>query len=287
MFPKSYILRNFFKRLALFTVFSGSRAATVPLPTAQGEAASHHSAAATCRSRPSQASADITVGSLSCGWQTAPRPWEGTGSRRLSRPATLRNILTSSCAILSCFAPTVLLPANMRKMSTERSRHAQHKQDKQTTLCPETNLLRSRGERSRLDRKLSTTAPEHCYSCLGALLQRLRKVAPKPPEKAYSPLRKNSKLRKTMTAKLLRGCCKAVTYVGLLARQKPPTHRTKKRKPQGEACHYPARNCNLTERELVLARKAAEKPLLATSKGRKASTKGSSARLNTWFSTLK
>ena len=29
MFPKSYILRNFFKRLALFTVFSGSRAATV------------------------------------------------------------------------------------------------------------------------------------------------------------------------------------------------------------------------------------------------------------------
>lgn len=194
MFPKSYILRNFFKRLALFTVFSGSRAATVPLPTAQGEAASHHSAAATCRSRPSQASAGITVGRLSCGWQTA----------------TLRNILTSSCAILCCFAPTVLLPANMRKMSTERSRRAQHLQDKQTTLCPETNLLRSRGERSRLDRKLSTTAPEHCYSCLGALLQRLRKVAPKPPEKAYSPLRKNSKLRKTMTARLLRSYCKAV-----------------------------------------------------------------------------
>ena len=103
------------------------------------------------------------------------------------------------------------LPANMRKMSTEKSRRAQHKQDKQTTLCPETNLLRSRGERSRLGRKLSTTAPEHCYSCLGALLQRLRKVAPKPPEKAYSPLRKNSKLRKAMTAKLSRGCCKAVT----------------------------------------------------------------------------
>ena len=195
MFPKSYILRNFFKRLALFTVFSGSRAATGPLPTAQGEAASHHSAAATCRSRPSQASADITVGRLSCGWQTA----------------TLRNILTSSCAILCCFAPTVLLPANMRKMSTERSRHAQHKQDKQTTLCPETNLLRSCGERSQLGRKLSPTAPEHCYSCLGALLQRLRKVAPKPPEKAYSPLRKNSKLRKAMTARLLCGCCKAVT----------------------------------------------------------------------------
>ncbi len=175
----------------------------------------------------------------------------------------------------------------MRKMSTERSRHAQHKQNKQTTLCPETNLLRSRGERSRLGRKLSTTAPEHCYSCLGALLQRLRKVAPKPPEKAYSPLHKNSKLRKTMTAKLLRGCRKAVTYVGLLARQKPPTNRTKKRKPQGEACRYPARNCNLTERELVLARKAAEKPLLAISKGRKASTKGSSARLSTWFSALK
>jgi len=96
-------------------------------------------------------------------------------------------------------------------MSTERSRRAQHLQDKQTTLCPETNLLRSRGERSRLDRKLSTTAPEHCYSCLGALLQRLRKVAPKPPEKAYSPLRKNSKLRKTMTARLLRSYCKAVT----------------------------------------------------------------------------
>ena len=175
----------------------------------------------------------------------------------------------------------------MRKMSTERSRRALHKQDRQTTLCPETNLLRSRGERSRLGRKLSPTAPEHCYSCLGALLQRLRKVAPKPPEKAYSPLRKNSKLRKAMTAKLLRGCCKAVPYVGLLARQKPPTNRTKKRKPQGEACRYPARNCNLTERELVLARKAAEKPLLATSKGRKASTKGSSARLSTWFSTLK
>ena len=210
MFPKSYILRNFFKRLALFTVFSGSRATTGPLPTAQGGAASHHSAAATCRSRPSQASADITVGRLSCGGQTAPRPWEGTGGRCLSRPATLRNILTSSCAILCCFAPTVLLPANMRKMGTERSRRAQHKQDKQTTLCPETNLLRSRGERSRLDRKLSTTAPEHCYSCLGALLQRLRKVAPKPPEKAYSPLRKNSKLRKTMTARLLRSYCKAV-----------------------------------------------------------------------------
>lgn len=271
MFPKPYILRNFFKRLALFTVFSGSRAATVPLPTAQGEAASHHSAAATCRSRPSQASAGITVGRLSCGWQTA----------------TLRNILTSSCAILCCFAPTVLLPANMRKMSTERSRRAQNKQNKQTTLCPETNLLSSRGKRSRLGRKLSPTAPEHCYSCLVALLQRLRKVAPKPPEKAYSPLRKNSKLRKTMTAKLLRGCCKAVTYVGLLARQKPPTHISGKRKPQGEACRYPARNCNLTERELVLARKAAKKPLLATSQGRKASTKGSSARLSTWFSTLK
>ena len=127
-------------------------------------------------------------GGFTCGWQTA----------------TLRNILTSSCAILYCFAPTVLLPANMRKMSTERSRRSLHLQDRQTTLCPETNLLRSRGERSRLDRKLSTTAPEHCYSCLGALLQRLRKVAPKPPEKAYSPLRKNSKLRKTMTAKLLR-----------------------------------------------------------------------------------
>ena len=134
------------------------------------------------------------MGRLSCGWKTA----------------TLRNILTSSCAILSCFAPTVLLPANMRKMSTERSRRALHLQDRQTTLCPETNLLRSRGERSRLGRKLSPTAPEHCYSCLGALLQRLRKVAPKPPEKAYSPLRKNSKLRKAMTAKLLRGCCKAV-----------------------------------------------------------------------------
>lgn len=195
MFPKPYILRNFFKRLALFTVFSGSRAATVPLPTAQGGAASHHSAAATCRSRPSQASADITKGCFTCGWQTA----------------TLRNIITSSCAILCCFAPTVLLPANMRKMSTERSRRAQHKQNKQTTLCPETNLLRSRGERSRLGRKLSTTAPEHCYSCLGALLQRLRKVAPKPPEKAYSPLRKNSKLRKAMTARPLCGCCKAVT----------------------------------------------------------------------------
>ncbi len=195
MFPKPYILRNFFKRLALFTVFSGSRAATVPLPTAQGGAVSHHSAAATCRSRPSQASAGITVGSLSCGWQTA----------------TLRNILTSSCAIPCCFAPTVLLPANMRKMSTERSRRALHKQNRQTTLCPETNLLRSRGERSRLGRKLSPTAPEHCYSCLGALLQRLRKVAPKPPEKAYSPLRKNSRLRKAMTAKLLRSCCKAVT----------------------------------------------------------------------------
>ncbi len=140
----------------------------------------------------------------------------------------------------------------MRKMSTERSRRSQHLQDRQTTLCPETNLLRSRGERSRLGRKLSPTAPEHCYSCLGALLQRLRKVAPKPPEKAYSPLRKNSKLRKTMTAKLLR-----------------------------------ARNCNLTERELILARKAAEKPLLATSKGRKASTKGSSAHLGTRFSALK
>ncbi|MBR2250507.1 MAG: hypothetical protein IJ844_08405 [Prevotella sp.] len=69
-----------------------------------------------------------------------------------------------------------------------------------------------------------------------------------------------------MTAKLLRGCCKAVTYVGLLARQKPPTNRTKKRKPQGEACRYPARNCNLTERELVLARKAAEKPFLPLQK---------------------
>ena len=123
----------------------------------------------------------------------------------------------------------------MRKMGTERSRHAQHKQDKQTTLCPETNLLRSRGERSRQGRKLSPTAPEHCYSCLGALLQRLRKVAPKPPEKAYSPLRKNSKLRKTMTAKLSRGCCKAVTYVGLLARQKPPAHISGERKAAGRS----------------------------------------------------
>lgn len=90
-----------------------------------------------------------------------------------------------------------------------------------------------------------------------------------------------------VAAKLLCGCCKAVTYVGLLARQKPPTNRTKKRKPQGEACRHSARNCNLAERELVSARKAAEKPHLATSKGRKASTKGSSTRLSTWFSTLK
>ena len=190
----------------------------------------------------------------------------------------------------------------MRKMSTERSRCAQHLQDRQTTLCPETNLLRSRGERSRLGRKLSPTAPEHCYSCLGALLQRLRKVAPKPPEKAYSPLRKNSKLRKTMTAKLLCGCGKAVMRLlqscyavavklsrmsGYLPdKSHQPTY-PGKGKPQGEACRHSARNCNLTERELVLARKAAEKPLLATSKGRKASTKGSSARLSTWFSTLK
>lgn len=152
MFPKSYILRNFFKRLALFTVFSGSRAATVPLSTAQGEAASHHSAAVTCRSRPSQASAGTTKGCFTCGWQTA----------------TLRNILTSSCAILCCFAPTVLLPANMRKMSTERSRHAQHKQDKQTTLCPETNLLRSVANVPgwavnflQLPRSIATAALEH------------------------------------------------------------------------------------------------------------------------------
>lgn len=151
MFPKSYILRNFFKRLALFTVFSGSRAA----------AAGHR------RHRLAPPKGALPVG---------------------GKPTTLRNILTSSCAILCCFAPTVLLPANMRKMSTERSRRAQHKQDRQTTLCPETNLLRSRGERSRLGRKLSPTAPEHCYSCLGALLQRLRKVAPKPPKKVYSPL---------------------------------------------------------------------------------------------------
>lgn len=168
----------------------------------------------------------------------------------------------------------------MRKMSTERSRRAQHLQDKQTTLCPETNLLRSRGERSRLGRKLSPTAPEHCYSCLGALLQRLRKVAPKPPEKAYSPLRKNSKLRKTMTTRMLRKS----GYLPDKSHQ--PTY-PGKGKLEGEACRYPARNCNLTERELVLARKAAEKPLLATSKGRNASTKGSSARLSTRFSALK
>ena len=241
MFPKSYILRNFFKRLALFTVFSGSRAATVPLPTAQGEAASHHSAAATCRSRPSQAAPGTTKGCFTCGWQTAPPPLGRGCGLVFGLPTTLRNILTSSCAILCCFAPTVLLPANMRKMGTERSRRAQHKQDKQTTLCPETNLLRSRGERSRLGRKLSPTAPEHCYSCLGALLQRLRKVAPKPPEKAYSPLRKNSKLRKTMTAKLLRGCCKAVTYVGLLARQKPPAHISGKRKARGRSLPLPGK----------------------------------------------
>ncbi|MBQ2339142.1 MAG: hypothetical protein II384_08505 [Prevotella sp.] len=36
----------------------------MPLPTAQGEAANHHSAAATCRSRPSQASAGTTKGGL-------------------------------------------------------------------------------------------------------------------------------------------------------------------------------------------------------------------------------
>ena len=146
----------------------------------------------------------------------------------------------------------------------------------------------------QLPRSIATAALEHFSRGSVRLLRSPRrkltapsKVAPKPPEKAYSPLHKNSKLRKTMTAKLLRGCRKAVTYVGLLARQKPPTNRTKKRKPQGEACRYPARNCNLTERELVLARKAAEKPLLAISKGRKASTKGSSARLSTWFSALK
>ena len=190
----------------------------------------------------------------------------------------------------------------MRKMSTERSRRSLHLQDKQTTLCPETNLLRSRGERSRLDRKLSTTAPEHCYSCLGALLQRLRKVAPKPPEKAYSPLRKNSKLRKAMTAKLLCGCCKAVTRLlqscyavaaklsrmsGYLPdKSHQPTY-PGKGKLGGEACRYPARNCNLTERELVLARKAAEKPLLATSKGKKASAEGTSAHRKARFSSLK
>ena len=190
MFPKSYILRNFFKQLALFTVFSGSRADTGPLPTAQGEAAKHISAAATCRSRPSQASADITVGRLSCGGQTAPRPLGRGCGLLFGLPTVVRNILTSSCAILCCFAPTVLLLANMRKMSTERSRHAQHLQDKQTTLCPETNLLRSRGERSRLGRKLSPTAPEHCYSIVGEVLRGCWSNAPEPPEKPYQRLRK-------------------------------------------------------------------------------------------------
>lgn len=193
MFPKSYILRNFFKQLALFTVFSGSRAATVPLPTAQDEAASHHSAAATCRSRPSQASADITVGRLSCGGQTAPRPWEGTGGRCLSRLAILRNILTSSCAILCCFAPTVLLPANMRKMGTERSRRAQHKQDKQTTLCPETNLLRSVANVPgwavnflQLPRSIATAALEHFSRGSVRLLQSPRRKLTAPSVKTAS-----------------------------------------------------------------------------------------------------
>ena len=139
----------------------------------------------------------------------------------------------------------------------------------------------------QLPRSIATAALEHFSRGSVRLLRSPRRKLTAPSVKTASCVKPWLRSCYAVAAKLLRSCCKAVTYVGLLARQKPPTNRTKKRKPQGEASRYPARNCNLTERELILARKAAEKPLLATSKGRKASTKGSSARLSTRFSALK
>ena len=104
-----------------------------------------------------------------------------------------------------------------------------------------------------------------------------------------------------MTAKLLCGCGKAVMRLlqscyavavklsrmsGYLPdKSHQPTEQRKESRREKPAATR--QKTAISERELVLARKAAEKPLLATSKGRKASTKGSSARLSTWFSTLK
>ena len=139
----------------------------------------------------------------------------------------------------------------------------------------------------QLPRSIATAALEHFSRGSVRLLRSPRRKLTAPSVKTTSCVKPWLQSCYAVAAKLSRDCCKAVTYVGLLARQKPPTNRTKKRKPQEEACRHSARKCNLTERELVLARKAAKKPLLATSKGRKASTKGSSARLSTWFSTLK
>lgn len=218
MFPKSYILRNFFKRLALFTVFSGSRAATVPLPTAQGEAASHHSAAATCRSRPSQASADTNVGRLSCGGQTAPRPWGGAvgwclGCRQhceislhhhTQYSAVLRQ-LSFCLRICGKWAPKEAATRSISR--TNRPHYAL----KRTSSVAVANVPGWAVNFLQLPRSIATAALEHFSRGSVRLLRSPRRKLTAPSVKTASYVKAWAQGCYAVAAKLLCGCCKAVT----------------------------------------------------------------------------